>query len=78
MILNYFHYLKTEKFWAATSIWSTYSRLNGVFKRRFNFSLKKYPGITDLLKSYEVGHRVKKANVFTPQQERFVYIVVLV
>jgi hypothetical protein len=68
MLLNYFRYLKVKKHWQPTTIWSQYSRLNGVMKRRFKFSLKIYPCITDLLKSYEVGHRVKKANVFTPQQ----------
>jgi hypothetical protein len=69
MILNYFHYLHVEKFWGANTIWSTYSRLNAVIKRRFRKSLKEFPSITDMLKSYEVGHRVKKASVFTPQQE---------
>jgi len=67
-LLNYFHYLRVKKGWVATSIWSQYSRLNGVLKRKFHLSLKDFPNITDLLKSYEVGHRVKKATVFSPQQ----------
>jgi hypothetical protein len=67
-LLNYFHYLKNKKAWVATSIWSQYSRLNGVLKRRFKLSLKEFPNVTNLLKSYEVGHRVKKASVFSPQQ----------
>ena len=67
-LLNYFHYLRVIKGWKSTSIWSQYSRLNGVLKRRFRKSLKEFPCVTDLLKSYEVGHRVKKATVFTPQQ----------
>ena len=66
--LNYFRYLRNVKAWGASTIWSMYSRLNAVLKRRYRGSLKLYPGITDLLKSYEVGHRVKKASVFTPQQ----------
>jgi hypothetical protein len=69
MLLNYFSYLKRIKGWVATTIWSQYSRLNGVLKRKFRISLKDYPTVTDLLKSYEVGHRVKKASVFSPQQE---------
>jgi hypothetical protein len=73
MLLNYFKYLKNVKKWGATTIWSQYSRLNGVLKRRFKFSLKIYPGVSDLLKSFEVGHRVKKASVFTPQQEIFIF-----
>jgi hypothetical protein len=78
MILNYFHHLKTKKKFGATTIWSIYSRLNGVIKRRFHISLKDFPSMTNLLKSYEVGHRVKKANVFTPQQESLIYIMHLV
>ena len=69
MLLNYFHYLRKIKGWVATTIWSQYSRLNGVLKRKHRVSLKDYPNVTDLLKSYEVGHRVKKASVFSPQQE---------
>jgi len=57
MFLNYFRYLRNVKAWGASTIWSTYSRLNAVFKRRFRVSLKLYPSITDLLKSYQVGHR---------------------
>jgi hypothetical protein len=68
-LLNYFHHLKTVKHWASTSIWSQYSRLNAVLKRRFRVSLKSYPSVTDLLKSYEVGHRLKKSSVFSPQQD---------
>jgi len=68
MLLNYFHHLKTVQKQQPTSIWSIYSRLNGVLKRKFRVSLKTFPNVTNLLKSYEVGHRVKKANVFTPQQ----------
>jgi hypothetical protein len=69
MLLNYFRYLKVHKKWQATSIWSQYARLNGVLKRRFKTSLKEFPSLSDMLKSFEVGHRVKKASVFTPQQE---------
>jgi hypothetical protein len=69
MLLNYFKYLRNVKGWVATTIWSQYSRLNGVLKRRFSTSLKQFPSVTDLLKSFEAGHRVKKASVFSPQQE---------
>ena len=68
MILNYFLHLKSTRFWAPTSIWSEYSRLNAVFKRKFRFSMKTMSNVSDLLKSFEVGHQVKKSSVFTPQQ----------
>ena len=73
MMLNYFRYLRNVKKWQSTTIWSQYSRLNGVLKRRFGLSMKTFPSVTDLLKSFEVGHRVKKASVFTPQQEIFLF-----
>jgi len=66
--LNYFDYLKSVKHWASTTIWSHYSRLNAVLKRKFGVSLKNYPSVTDLLKAFSVGHRLKKSAVFTPQQ----------
>ncbi len=66
--LNYFYYLKHDKKWGATTIWSHYSRLNAVTKRKFGFSLNTLTSISDLLKSYSAGYRVKKSSVFTPQQ----------
>jgi hypothetical protein len=68
--LNYFCFLKNVKFWASTTIWSHYSRLNAVIKRKFGTSLNSIPSITDLLKSYSAGYRLKKSSVFTPQQAR--------
>ena len=70
MLMNYFFHLKSVKFFAPTTIWSIYSRINAVFKRRFSISLKSFPSITDMLKSYSSGHRLKKSAVFSPQQER--------
>ncbi len=67
-ILNFFHYLKHEKNFAPTTLWSTYSRVNACVKRLFGFSLKSFVRVTDVLKSYESGYKVKKASVFTPQE----------
>jgi hypothetical protein len=67
-ILNYFTHLRKDKKWASTTLWSHFSRINAVTKRSFGLNLTIYPRLTDLLKSFEEGHRVKKACVFTPQQ----------
>ena len=67
-ILNYFYFLKNEKHLAPTTLWSTYSRVNACVKRLFGFSLKNYVRVTDVLKSYESGYKVKKASIFTPQE----------
>jgi hypothetical protein len=71
-LLNYFSYLKLKKHWAPTTIWSHYSRINAVMKRKFGVSMNSIPNITDLLKSFSAGHRLKKSSVFTPQQASFI------
>ncbi len=67
-ILNYFHHLKFEKNLAPTTLWSTYSRVNACVKRMFGFSLKNFVRVSDVLKSYESGYKVKKASIFSPQE----------
>ncbi len=67
-VLNYFHYLRHDLKWALTTLWSTYARINAVTKRLFGVSLNSYSRVADVLKSYDSGHVVKKAGVFTPQQ----------
>ena len=67
-VLNYFHFLKHEKHLAPTTLWSTYSRVNACVKRLFGFSLKNFVRVSDVLKSYESGYKVKKASIFSPQE----------
>ena len=67
-ILNNFHFLKHEKHLAPTTLWSTYSRVNACVKRLFGFSLKNFVRVSDVLKSYESGYKVKKASIFSPQE----------
>ena len=67
-VLNYFHYLRHSLKWAPTTLWSTYARINAVMKRVFGVSLKSFTRVSDVLKSYESGHVVKQAGIFTPQQ----------
>jgi len=67
-VLNYFHYLRHDLKYAPTSLWSIYARVNAVMKRVFGVSLNSYSRVGDVLKSYDSGHVVKKAGIFTPQQ----------
>ena len=67
-ILNYFYYLRHEKNLAPTTLWSTYSRVNACVKRLYGFSLKNFVRVSDVLKSYESGYKVKKASIFSPQE----------
>jgi hypothetical protein len=68
-LLNYFHHLRTKKGWQPSTLWSHFSRVNAVMKRSWGVNLTKYPRLSDLLKGYESGQRVKKSSVFTPQQD---------
>jgi hypothetical protein len=67
-VLNYFHYLRNELKWAPTTLWSTYARINAVMKRVYGKSLNDFKRVGDVLKSYDSGHTVKQAGIFTPQQ----------
>ena len=67
-MLNYFHYLRQDRKWAPTTLWSHYARINACIKRKFGFSMKTFVRVSDALKSYESGHHVKKAAIFSPQE----------
>ena len=67
-VLNYFYYLRHELRWAPTTLWSTYARVNAVMIRVYGVSLKSYARVANVLKSYDSGHTVKQASIFTPQQ----------
>ena len=67
-VLNYFHHLRNDCKWAPTTLWSTYARINACVKRMFGFSMKSFVRVSETLKSYESGYKVKKAGVFSPQQ----------
>ena len=50
---SYLHHLRQEKGAASSSMWMLYSMINGVFKEKYGFSLKQYPRLTTLLKSFD-------------------------
>jgi hypothetical protein len=67
-VMNYFHHLRKVLKWAPTTLWSTYARINAVMKRVYGVSLNSYSRVSDVLKSYDSGHTIKQAGIFTPQQ----------
>ena len=67
-VLNYFYYLRHELRWAPTTLWTTYARVNAVMIRVYGVSMKSYSRVANVLKSYDSGHTVKQASIFTPQQ----------
>ena len=51
---SYLRHLCQEKGAASSSMWMLYSMINGVFKEKYGFSLKQYPRLTTLLKSFDM------------------------
>ncbi|CAB4045662.1 hypothetical protein DAPPUDRAFT_123885 [Paramuricea clavata] len=66
--IKYFYHLRTEKEFKASSLWTTYSRLNNCFQRRYGKKLQQWPRITLLLKQYEHNYERKVAKIFSPEE----------
>ena len=66
--MNYFSYLKIERHFASTTIWCVSAKLNACLKRKFGIRLQDYPNVSELMKSFDSGHEVKKAKNFSPQE----------
>ena len=64
---SYLRHLRQEKGAASSSMWTLYSMINGVFKEKYGFSLKQYPRLTTLLKSFDTDTK-KKAQIFTKEE----------
>jgi hypothetical protein len=72
--LNYFTYLKVDRHFAPNTIWCTSAKLNACVKREYGFKLQDYPSVSELLKSFDQGHIVKKAKIFTPQEVLYILL----
>ena len=62
-IVIFFKHLRFEKKVATSSIWTLYSYLNSVMKRKYGFKLQDLPRVTMLIKGYEEDTK-KKAAIF--------------
>jgi len=65
---NYFRFLKDDQHFVASSLWCTSAKLNACLKREFGIKLQDFPCVSELLKSFDYGHVVKKAKIFSPQE----------
>ena len=61
--VSFFKHLRLEKNFASTSMWTVYSCLNSMMKRKYNKKLQDLPRITMLIKSFDTDVKVK-ANIF--------------
>lgn len=62
-IIDYFKHLRMEKQMASSSIWTIYSYINSIFKRKYGLQLQTMPRITLTIKGFE-GDIKQKAEVF--------------
>ena len=67
-LLGYFDFLRHKKKLAPSSLWTVYSQLNRMVQLHHGFKLQRFPRITMLLKSAQVGYKRKVAKVFTLDQ----------
>ena len=66
--LQYFDNLNNEKKLKASTIWTTYSKLNAIHQREFGERLQTYPWITQLLKSHNSAYEQKVASAFDKKE----------
>ena len=62
-IINFFSHLRTNKHMGSSSIWTNYSYINSVFKRKYGTYLQSMPRITMVINVF--GEDIKqKAGIF--------------
>jgi len=64
---KFFKYLRTEKKYASTSMWTIYSCLNSMMKRKYNVKLQELPRLTMLVKGFDTDVK-DKAPIFDEVQ----------
>ena len=65
--VRFFNYLRQEKKYASTTLWTYYSCLNSMMKRKYNFKLQDLPRLTMLIKGYDTDIK-SKAHIFEETQ----------
>jgi len=63
LIVNYFRDLRFEKKVASSTMWTFYSYLNSILKRKYGFKLQELPRVTLFIKGLEVDMK-KKAPIW--------------
>ena len=62
-LVNFFKYLRLEKKFASTTLWTWYSCINSMMKRKYNVKLQNLPRLTMLLKGFDTDVK-EKAHIF--------------
>jgi hypothetical protein len=61
LLSNYFKFLRLERKMASSSLWTVYSCLNSIFKRKYNAKLQDLPRLTLLIKGFNDDVKQKAA-----------------
>jgi len=61
LLTRYFKHLRLEKKVASTSLWTFYSYINSIIKRKYSVRLQDFPRLTFLIKSYQEDVKQKAA-----------------
>ena len=64
---KFFQYLRLEKHYASSSMWTFYSCLNSIMKRKYNVKLQELPRLTMLIKGFDTDIK-DKATIFDEMQ----------
>ncbi len=62
-IIAYFKYVRQEKNFATSSLWTTYSYINSILKRKYGWKLQSLPRVTMFIKGFDEDTK-KKAAIF--------------
>ncbi len=63
ILTNYFKFLRLEKKMSSSSLWTVYSCLNSIVKRKYNAKLQELLKLTLLIKGFDQDVK-KKAAIF--------------
>lgn len=66
--IRYFDYLRREKSFQCSTLWSIYSMLNHKYQSLYGYKLQMFPRVTMQLKSYEAGYQRKSAKSFGKEE----------
>ena len=61
LLTNYFKHLRFEKKMASSSLWTVYSCLNSILKRKYSAKLQELPRLTLLIKGFDQDVKQKAA-----------------
>jgi integrase len=67
LLSKYFKYLRNTKKMASSSLWTIYSSLNSIFKRKYSSKLQEMPRLTMLIKGFDNDVK-QKAAIFDDNQ----------